>query len=208
MSQGDRARGQEGFSIIELLNVILIIGILATMIIPTFLRQREKAHHASAREQVYSAAIASRAYFFEYGTFAGLTQTELQNQEKTASSTTPLTSGNGNIAPGPNANHKNVWIATATGGTAPVARNAGGDGPYVNQIVLCSVSKGSAIFCIAIDEQAGQIKYKRFKKGDGMLADTGTILDLNGTGAGAPVPEYNATSTPGAASQFVNDTRW
>ena len=57
-----RAQDEKGFTQIELLVVILIIGILAAVAIPTFLNQRGKAYDSNAQSQVKTAQIAEETY--------------------------------------------------------------------------------------------------------------------------------------------------
>jgi type IV pilus assembly protein PilA len=51
-----------GFSLIELLVVILIVAVLAAIAIPSFLNQKTKAYDAAAKELVHSAQIAAETY--------------------------------------------------------------------------------------------------------------------------------------------------
>src|ERR1039457_6174633 len=55
-------RAEDGFTVIELLVVVLIIGILAAVALPSFLNQKNKAIDASAKELAHSAQIAAETY--------------------------------------------------------------------------------------------------------------------------------------------------
>lgn len=76
-----RLRADEGFTLVELLVTILIIGILAAIAIPAFVNQRSKAQHAEAKTMVSTAATAMVVRESDTGTFAGATQAELTRIE-------------------------------------------------------------------------------------------------------------------------------
>lgn len=54
---------EEGFTLIEILVVILIIGILAAIAIPVFLNQRKTANDAATRSDLRNIAIAIENHF-------------------------------------------------------------------------------------------------------------------------------------------------
>jgi type IV pilus assembly protein PilA len=79
-----RGRSEHGFTLVELLVVILIIGILAAIAIPSFLNQKGKAVDASAKELARTAQTAAATYSVDHnGSYLGMTTEELHAVEPT-----------------------------------------------------------------------------------------------------------------------------
>jgi type IV pilus assembly protein PilA len=62
-------RDERGFTLVELLVVILILGILAAIALPAFLTQRDKGHDVRARSTIRTAQTALRTYEIDNDTF-------------------------------------------------------------------------------------------------------------------------------------------
>lgn len=58
---GTGVSGEDGFSLVELLVVVIILGILAIITIPTYLSQRERAWTAELTSTVANVALAVEA---------------------------------------------------------------------------------------------------------------------------------------------------
>ena len=61
---------EEGFTLIELIVVVMLIGILSSIAIPSFLSINEKARQSEAATLVSSYLKATESYFTEYGAIA------------------------------------------------------------------------------------------------------------------------------------------
>ncbi len=63
-------RDNQGFTLLELLVVIIIIGVLAAIAVPSLLTQAGKARETEAKESVGTFNNAQQAYQFEHLSFA------------------------------------------------------------------------------------------------------------------------------------------
>jgi len=80
--------------LIELLVVILIIGVLAAIAIPSFLNQKSKAYDASAKEMARAAQTAAEAYSTDHnGQYTNLTVKILHEYEPTIPETEAAAKG-------------------------------------------------------------------------------------------------------------------
>jgi type IV pilus assembly protein PilA len=118
----ERSHSESGFTLVELLVVMLIIGLLAAIAIPSFFNQREKANDAQAKENAHTAQVAMETYATDNGgSYAGVAANG--SQLKTIEGAL----NNATLAVVSTANSYTVTVtATTTGRNFSIARDSAG----------------------------------------------------------------------------------
>jgi type IV pilus assembly protein PilA len=112
--EGER---EEGFTLIELMVVVLIIAILLAIAIPTFLGARKRANDRAAQSSLRNSLTAAKTIYTDSQNYTLATPSELNNQEPNISHVAAGTASTG---------FKEVSVATTTDSFSAAAKSASG----------------------------------------------------------------------------------
>lgn len=187
-----------GFTLIELMVVVLIMGILMAIAIPTFLATRGSADNAAAESNVSNALINEKSYYTVNGAFEDLTNgAGAGSQAQVLDASLPW-SGAAAVASG----QVTAIAGTVSGGVFSPVSTAGATGPAV--VIEAESASGYCMF--AFDDEISVsdvvLAYAESNNSSGCAAVSDVPTSNPAPGSGRASDNVETGSTLAAADWY------
>jgi len=131
-------RGDEGFTLMELMVVVLIIAILVAVVIPTFYSARNRADNRAAQSGLRDALVAAKAMYSDGSSFA--------NADESATGLVTVEPNLTYIAHGADSTGPRIISIQATQNSwAGAVHSRSGNCYWIKEVATAGISYGGAL---------------------------------------------------------------
>jgi prepilin-type N-terminal cleavage/methylation domain-containing protein len=203
MSRSTRRRDR-GFTLVEMLVVVLIVGLLASIAIPTFVGARNHAYNADAIARLRNAVLASESFYSEnehYGVAGN--RLDLNSEETTVAIPPNITYSVGRgtqhtAAAAYGVNPSGIFNTDNPGLGSPVNSN--------QKVAICVASRGDTLYCSYIDKTIGFRVWGQFR--DSRSSPTRTLQSYSGIAGAGAATDLMVPGTPSVVAPTTYNAFW